>query len=132
MIPVTAAFWVMTTGLAVTTVLSSMCGGQPPPWYRSDIDERNAGHYGPAWAYVGDEPAVVFRPHDQGSDPVGSIYVIRADGTGLTLISPSVGNRMALDSDRIAYDTSPAVSPDGRRVAYATLRHSEKVATTTS
>ena len=126
---------IATTLMVVLPVLSTMCGGEPAdPWGDSGLGtnrDEQAGHSGPAWGYLGGEPAVVFRWSGQdrsgsaewGID--GSIYAIREDGTALTLISPSVGDRRALSGDRAAYDTSPAVSPGGTQVVYATLRHSE-------
>ena len=55
----------------------------------------------------------------------GSLYSVRADGTQMALLSASVGDGSELGGRRIAYDTSPGVSPDGETVAYATLRHSK-------
>ena len=66
----------------------------------------------------------------------GSLYSVRLDGTGLTLLSPSVGDGRELgcygarrdDGSGFdywaAFDTSPAISPDGSTVAYATERQS--------
>ena len=46
-----------------------------------------------------------------------SIYVVRADGTGLRRISEGVGQ------DEL--EISPDISPDGARLVYATTRHKE-------
>ena len=123
---------IVTASVIALPVLSSMCGGGEPadPWGVSGLGsyrDEEAGHYGPAWGYVGGEPVIVFRWDGGLYGRDGSIYAIREDGTGLTLISPSVGDRRALSRDRAAYDTSPAISPNGTQVAYATLRLSERV-----
>ena len=55
----------------------------------------------------------------------GSLYTIRPDGTDLTLLSSSIGDGRELGGKKLAFDTSLAVSPDGSRVAYATLRESD-------
>ena len=82
------------------------------------------GHYGPAWGYDGDDLVIVFRWSEGRGIYGGSLYTVLEDGTDLTLLSPSAGDGDGIGGERIAYDTSPAVSPDGTRVAYATLRHS--------
>ena len=93
----------------------------------------STGHYGPAWGRINGEEVLVFRwgripPPTQGSQHRredyyrGSLYVVREDGTGLELLSPTVGD-FSWVGEGIAFDTSPAVSPDGTRVAYVTLRH---------
>lgn len=100
-------------------------------------DENALGHYGPGWGHADGSDVIVFRwdgDHDPADDYIdrrrsaetrGSIYAVKADGSGLSLLSPSAGDGRELGGDRLAYDTAPAVSPDGNRVAYATLRHSE-------
>ena len=110
--------------VSITTVLSTVCGGGPiHPW---DNASREYGHYGPVWGRVDGEDVIVFR-WDEGQDERGgSLYVIREGGTEPTLLSPSAGDGRALSSDAIAFDTSPAISRGGTRVAYATLRHSER------
>ena len=58
---------------------------------------------------------------------------MREDGTGLTLLSESVGDYTWTDNG-IAYDSSPAISPDGTRLLYATKRYPYElfhIATTT-
>ena len=66
----------------------------------------------------------------------GSLYSVRSDGTGLALLSPGVGDGRPLGcygspraddqpSDyRLAFDASPAISPDGATLAYSTARQS--------
>ena len=92
------------------------------------------GHAGPVWGRAGGSDVIVFG-WDEGQPDGGSLYMVRADGTGLTLLSPSIGDGRELgcfdhiDADgtgdyRVAFDTSPAVSPDGRTIAYHTLRQS--------
>ncbi len=116
-------------------VLSPDCGGErtrsqnfaaEPVSLANWGSEWNAqhGHYGPAWGYDGDDLVIVFRWSEGRRTRGGSLYTVREDGTNLTLLSPSVGDGNGIGGSRIAYDTSPAVSPDGTRVAYATLRHS--------
>ena len=119
------------TALAIALpVLSGICAGGPPadPWGRSGLAGRHeiAGHHGPAWGYVDGGAVIVFRWDGGLHGRDGSIYGVREDGAGLTLISPSVGDRRALSWTAAAYDASPAISPDGAQVAYATLRHSER------
>ncbi len=85
----------------------------------------NDGHHGPAWGRADGGAVIVFRWEEGHGAYGGSLYTIREDGTGLTLLSESVGDARDLGGYRLAFDTSPAVSPDGTRVAYSTLRHSE-------
>ena len=110
-------------------VLSQHCGGEPVGLGGMGQGHRiwgaQHGHYGPAWGYDGDDLVIVFRWSEGRGIYGGSLYTVREDGTNLTLLSPSVGDGDGIGGARIAYDTSPAVSPDGTRVAYATLRHSE-------
>ena len=100
-------------------------------------DENALGHFGPGWGHADGSDVIVFRwdgDHDPADDYIdrrrnaetrGSIYAVKADGSGLSLLSPSAGDGRELGDRRLAYDTAPAVSPDGNRIAYATLRHSE-------
>ena len=110
--------------------------GQPPPVQR--LPEDRVGHHGPVWGRVGGGDVIVFGWDEDRPRFGGSLYSIRPDGTGLTLLSPSIGDGRALgcygdplDGEqsrdylhdyRVAFDTSPAISPDGGTVAYATLR----------
>ena len=116
----------------LTVVLSLACDvneeapqydlwGSPP-----SVWTPRGGHYGPAWGYADGEGLIVFR-WEEGRGPYGgSLYTIREDGTNLTLLSASIGDGRTLGETQIAYDTSPAISPDGSRVVYATLRHSQR------
>ena len=95
---------------------------------RSGVSEARRGHAGPAWGRIDGEDVIVFRWDEGFRQYGGSLYTVRADGTDLRLLSPAVGDGRWLDRKglgALAYDTSPVVSPGGRRVAYATLRHSE-------
>ncbi len=91
-------------------------------------------HYGPGWGRIDGEDVIVFG-YREGFDESGglpgafggSIYVVRADGTKLKRLSPSVGDGRGLGGDKIAYDISPDVSSDGRWLAYATHRHSNRL-----
>ena len=101
------------------------------------------GHAEPVWGRVGGENVIVFGWNEglregrslyssrvEGS----SLYLVRADGTGLTLLSPDLGDGRELGcfgtfgrgeqpgDFRLAFDTSPAISPDGATVMYQTAR----------
>lgn len=108
----------------------------PGPWFGEHhlpekVEDSVRGHAGPVWGRAGGSDVVVFG-WDEGREDGGSLYMVRADGTGLTLLSPSIGDGRELGcfddhrtgDYRVAFDTSPAVSPDGRTVAYHTLRQS--------
>ena len=91
-------------------------------------------HYGPSWGRIDGEDVIVFGYREgfdrSGGLPAaygGSIYVIRADGTKLKRLSPSIGDGRGLGGDKAAYDISPDVSPDGRWLAYATHRHGNRL-----
>ena len=121
----------MTVVAMLPLLLASNCGGkgwgggEPVSLANSGGEwDPQHGHYGPAWGYDGDDLVIVFRWSEGRGTRGGSLYTVREDGTNLTLLSPSVGDGDGIGGERIAYDTSPAVSPDGTRVAYATLRHS--------
>ena len=113
-------------------------------WPRDRLErlpEDRVGHHGPVWGRVEGGDVIVFG-WDEGRPRFGgSLYSIRPDGTGLALLSPSIGDGRELgcygaplddgqlddgqlDDYRVAFDTSPAISPDGGAVAYATLRQS--------
>ncbi len=92
----------------------------------------DTGHYGPAWGRINGEDVLVFRwggirsLSSREDDYGGSLYTVREDGTGLELLSPTVGDFSWVGEGNelaIAFDTSPATSPNGTRVAYVTLRH---------
>ena len=91
-------------------------------------------HYGPGWGRIDGKDVIVFG-YREGFDRSGglpgayggSIYVIRADGTKLKRLSPSIGDGRGLGGDKAAYDISPDVSPDGRWLAYATHRHGNRL-----
>ena len=127
---------------AVTVVAMAVCEGpgltRGLTWDRTaDGSQWPTGHYGPAWGDTADGAVIVFRwnagpyvpPYERDSISPwgfpGYLYAINEDGTGLTLLSPSVAGGSRLGSERRVFDVSPAVSPDGTRAAYATLRHSE-------
>ncbi len=95
-------------------------------------------HYGPSWGRLDGRDVIVFG-YREGLDEFGglpaavggSIYVIRADGTKLKRLSPSVGDGRGLGGDKAAYDISPDVSSDGRWLAYATHRYSNRLVVVT-
>ncbi len=96
-------------------------------------------HYGPGWGRIDGRDVIVFGYREaldaSGGLPAaygGSIYVIRADGTKLKRLSPSVGDGRGLGGEKAAYDISPDVSSDGRWLAYATHRHSNRLMVVTS
>ena len=114
----------------ITTLLVIACSGGrgdiDGPWGDSTLlSFKLGGHYGPAWGRADGHAVIVFRWGDERQYVTGgSLYSIREDGTELTLLSESVGNEYReLSGNRLAFDIEPAVSPDGTRVAYATLRH---------
>ncbi len=96
-------------------------------------------HYGPSWGRIDGKDVIIFG-YREGLDEFGglpgavggSIYVIRADGTKLKRLSPSVGDGRGLGGEKAAYDISPDVSSDGRWLAYATHRHSNRLMVVTS
>ncbi len=115
--------------------------GEHPPraseaWeaaHRSDFTVASR-HYGPGWGRIDGEDVIVFGYREgfdrSGGLPAaygGSIYVIRADGTKLKRLSPSIGDGRGLGGEKAAYDISPDVSPDGRWLAYATHRHGNRL-----
>ena len=124
-------------------VLLSGCGtfGVHPPraseaWVVADeYDFKIASrHYGPGWGRIDGEDVIVFGYREgldeSGGLPAaygGSIYAIRADGTNLKRLSPSIGDGRGLGGEKAAYDISPDVSPDGRWLAYATHRHGNRL-----
>ena len=127
---------------AVTVVAMAVCEGpgltRGLTWDRTaDGSQWPTGHYGPAWGDTADGAVIVFRwnagpyvpPYERDSISPwgfpGYLYAINEDGTGLTLLSPSGARGSRLGGERRVFDVSPAVSPDGTRAAYATLRHSE-------
>ena len=121
--------------LVITVVLSTpgpQCGDYESPFENfawslaADGDDWPSGHAGPVWGRDERGALIVFR-WNKGHERIGSLYTIREDGTDLRLLSPSSGDSALLGGNRIAYDTSPAVSPNGTRVAYATLRHSDEL-----
>ncbi|MCY3602065.1 MAG: hypothetical protein OXH12_03210 [Chloroflexi bacterium] len=105
-----------------------------PPWDYVDPESRvfTSAHWGPAWGRDGDREVIVFAydegrgSEDRGNVYGGSIYVVRASGGGLKRLSSSVGDGRSRGGYKLAYDVSPDVSPDGKTVAYATLRHAEQ------
>ena len=115
--------------------------GEHPPraseaWVVADeYDFKIASrHYGPGWGRMDGEDVIVFGYREgfdeSGGLPAafgGSVYVIRADGTRLKRLSPSIGDGRGLGGDKAAYDISPDVSPDGRWLAYATHRHGNRL-----
>ena len=122
-----------TAALALIAALL-VVGCVPPPtyqyqyvWHDVPGDWRLVGgHHGPAWGRDRDGAVIVIRWGEGVAEYGGSLYTIRDDGTNLTLLSPSPGDGGLLGGDRLAYDASPAVSRDGSRVAYATLRDSDE------
>ena len=116
--------------VVITVVLGTpglpQCRDYESPWEQVG-GWWSPGHAGPAWGRDERGALIVFR-WNEGSERTGSLYSIREDGTELRLLSPSPGDARALGGKRIAYDASPAISPDGTRVAYATLRHSDEQA----
>ena len=118
-----------------------MLFGEHPPraseaWeaaHRSDFTVASR-HYGPGWGRIDGEDVIVFGYREgfdeSGGLPAaygGSIYAIRADGTKLKRLSPSIGDGRGLGGEKAAYDISPDVSPDGRWLAYATHRHGNRL-----
>lgn len=87
----------VTASVIAPPVLSMVCGGEPAdPWEQSGYGscrEEAAGHYGPAWGYVGGEPAIVFRWNGGQRGRDGSIYVIRPDGTQVAYATLRNGER---------------------------------------
>ena len=119
---VRGAALVMLTAVMPLLVASSLCSGDDEfPPIRSDWD-RIKGHPGPAWGRTDAGAVIVFGWHEGLPRTGGSLYMIREDGTGLTLLSESVGDYTWTDSG-VAYDSSPAISPDGTRLLYATMRY---------
>ena len=101
--------------------------------HRSDFTVASR-HYGPGWGRIDGEDVIVFGYREgfdeSGGLPAaygGSIYAIRADGTKLKRLSPSIGDGRGLGGEKAAYDISPDVSPDGRWLAYATHRHGNRL-----
>ena len=119
---VRGAAFVTLTAVMPLLVASSLCSGDdefpepPTDW------ERIKGHSGPAWGRTDAGAVIVFGWHEGLPRVGGSLYMIREDGTGLTLLSESVGDHTWTD-EGVAYDSSPAISPDGTRLLYATMRY---------
>ena len=130
---VRGATLVMLTAVMPLLLASSLCSGDDEfPPIRSDWD-RIKGHPGPAWGRTDAGAVIVFGWHEGLPRIGGSLYMIGEDGTGLTLLSESVGDYTWTDSG-VAYDSSPAISPDGTRLLYATRRYPYElfhIATTT-
>ena len=130
---VRVAAFVMLTAVMPLLLASSLCSGDDEfPPIRSDWD-RTKGHAGPAWGRTDAGAVIVFGWHEGLPRTGGSLYMIGEDGTGLTLLSESIGDYTWTDSG-IAYDSSPAISPDGTRLLYATKRYPYElfhIATTT-
>jgi len=59
-----------------------------------------------------DDAKIVFNAIPKGSQDGGDIYVVSADGTGLTRLTTDPAN-----------DTTPAWSPDGTKIAFASIRN---------
>ena len=118
--------------LIIAAVLLAPCRGQEvDPVYQ-------VGHSGPVWGRIDGADVIVFGWHE-GTETYsgqygGSLYSVRPDGTGLDLLSPTVGDgrpsgcygKRGRDDEhsdyRRAFDTSPSVSPDGATIAYITAR----------
>ena len=130
---VRVAAFVMLTAVMPLLLASSLCSGDDEfPPIRSGWD-RIKGHPGPTWGRTDAGAVIVFGWHEGLPRIGGSLYMIREDGTGLTLLSESVGDYTWTDSG-VAYDSSPAISPDGTRLLYATMRYPYQwfhIATTT-
>ena len=130
---VRGAALVMLTAVMPLLVASSLCSGDDEfPPIRSDWD-RIKGHSGPAWGRTDAGAVIVFGWHEGLPRTGGSLYMIGEDGTGLALLSESVGDYTWTDNG-VAYDSSPAISPDGTRLLYATKRYPYElfhIATTT-
>ena len=117
---------------ATTVVLAPGCGDEEEEAPRYDLWESVAfsanewasrgGHYGPAWGRTGDSGVIVFRWEEGRGAFGGSLYTIREDGTGLRLLSPSIGDGRALGETQIADDPSPAVSQSGAWAGRRTAR----------
>jgi hypothetical protein len=59
-----------------------------------------------------DDTKIVFDAIAKGSQDGGDIYIVNIDGTGLTRLTTDPAN-----------DTTPAWSPDGQKIAFASLRN---------
>ena len=111
---------------------------EPAELWEDLVDESDvvvaSRHYGPGWGRIDGEDVIVFG-YREGFDRSGglpgayggSVYVVRADGTKLKRLSPSIGDGRGLGGEKAAYDISPDVSPDGRWLAYATHRNSNRL-----
>ena len=89
----------------------SLCTNHNEPYYEQWKSTLNSLKPSPAPLWAGNEHLVFTFDR--------TLYTARADGTKLDRLSKSHGKEYEVDGE-------PSISPDGRRLAYATTRHKVK------